>query len=77
VDWRPNDRVFVARDIYNNRFCVWGAARSRDARQIDQPHPIDTNGRGVTAASDHTITVGAHATSNLTFVISGLDHERE
>ena len=44
---------------------------STDARRIEHPHPIHTNGRGVTAASSHMVTVGAHATSTLTFVVSG------
>ena len=71
VDWRPNDGVFIARDMDNNWFCVWGALPSAGARPIEHPDPIRTHGRGVTAASDHTVTVSAHATSTLTFVIAG------
>jgi len=71
VDWRPNDGVFIAKDMDNNWFCIWGALPSAGARRIEHPHRIRTNGRGDTAASDHTVTVGAHATSTLTFVISG------
>ncbi len=71
VDWRPNDGVFVARDIDHPWFCIWGAMPSAGARRIEHPPPIHTNGSGVTAASIHTVTVGAHATSTLTFVVSG------
>ena len=71
VDWHPNEGVFIARDIYNTWFCVWGATPSRDARRIEHPHPIRTNGHGVTAASIHAVTIGPQATSMLTFVISG------
>ena len=71
VDWRPNDGVFIARDMDNNWFCVWGALTSTGARPTEHPDPIRTHGRGVTAASAHTVTVGAHATTTLTFVISG------
>jgi len=71
VDWRPSDGVFIARDIDNTWFCAWGATPSGDARQIEHPRPILTNGRGVTAASSHTVTVGPHASATLTFVISG------
>src|ERR1700688_1425150 len=71
VDWRPNDGVFIARDIDNTWFCVWGATPSGNARQIENPRPILTNGRGVTAASSHTVTVGPYASATLTFVISG------
>jgi hypothetical protein len=49
---------------------------SADARRIEHPHPIQTHGRGVTAASEHTVTVGAHTTSTLTFVISGSTHSQ-
>ena len=71
VDWRASDGVFIAKDSDNSWFCVWGAMPSADAQRVQHPHPIETLGRGVTAASDHTIAVGAHSTSTLTFVVSG------
>jgi len=71
VDWRPGEGAFIARDIDNTWFCAWGATPSGDARQIEHPRPILTNGRGVTAASSHTVTVGPHASATLTFVIAG------
>ena len=71
VEWRANEGVFVARDTDNPWFCVWGALSSTDARRIEHPPPIHTNGRGVTAASSHMVTVGAHSTATLTFVVSG------
>src|SRR5260370_16780889 len=71
VDWRTDDGVFIARDINNPWFCVWGAVSSADGQRIEHPPLIHTNGRGVTAASSHPVTVGPHATSTLTFVISG------
>ncbi len=71
VEWRANDGVFVARDIDNAWYCVWGATSSTNAQRIEHPHPIQANGRGVTVASSHTISVAAHATSTLTFVVSG------
>jgi glycogen debranching enzyme len=69
--WRANDRIFIARDEGNPWVCVWGAAPTADARRIEQPQAIETQGRGATAASSHTITVGAHAAATLTFVVSG------
>ena len=71
VEWRGNDGIFIARDNDNRWFCAWGATPSADVRRIEHPHPLDTNGRGVTAASSHVITVDAHATATLTFVVSG------
>jgi glycogen debranching enzyme len=72
VDWDPDKGIFIAKDIYNPWFCVWGAlVPAADARRIEHPDPIRTNGRGLTAASSYTVTVGAHATSILTFVVSG------
>ena len=71
VEWRPHEGVFIARDIYNPWFCVWGAMPPAAARRIEHPDPIHTNGRGVTAGSSHTVTVGAHASSTLTFVVAG------
>jgi glycogen debranching enzyme len=71
VEWRASAGVFVARDLGNPWFCVWGAVPAANARRIEHPDPISTNGRGVTAASSHTVTVGPHATATLTFVVSG------
>jgi glycogen debranching enzyme len=71
AQWRAKDRIFIARDHDNPWFCVWGAVSAVDARRIEHPRPIQTNGRGVTAASSHAITVDAHGASTLTFVISG------
>lgn len=71
VDWHASDGVFVARDTDNSWFCVWGALPFAGARPVEQPDPLHTNGRGVTAASAHTITVDAHSTATLTFFISG------
>jgi glycogen debranching enzyme len=71
VEWRPKDRIFIARDTDHSWFCVWGAVPSANERRIDDPTPIRTNGRGVTAASSHTVKVGAHGTSTLTFIVSG------
>ncbi|HLA70274.1 MAG TPA: hypothetical protein VK624_02110 [Steroidobacteraceae bacterium] len=71
VDWRANEGVFIARDIDNPWFCAWGAMPSGDAQRIERPTSINTNGRGITAASSHTVTVGAHASATVTFVVSG------
>jgi glycogen debranching enzyme len=72
TDWLPERAIFIAKDMYNPWFCVWGALLpSRDARRIEHPDPIRTNGRGVTAAARYTITVAAHSTSTLTFIVSG------
>lgn len=72
VAWRPDEDIFVAKDTDNPWFCVWGALLpAAQTRPIEHPAPIHTAGRGVTAASGYTITVGPHATSNLTIVFSG------
>jgi glycogen debranching enzyme len=71
VDWRASDGVFIARDSDNPWFCVWGAVAPATARRIEDPDPISTSGRGVTAASRYTVKVAPHASSTLTFVISG------
>ncbi len=71
VDWRATEGVYIARDTDHPWFCVWGAAPSMDARRIEHPPAVHTKGRGVTAASSHTVTVDAHSTATLTFVVSG------
>jgi glycogen debranching enzyme len=71
VAWQEKRGVFVARDADNPWFCVWGATPSADARPIDDPPPIATRGRGVTAASSYTVSVEPHGISTLTFVFAG------
>ncbi len=71
VDWRPDSRTFIARDVSNSWFCVWGAVSPADARRAEHPDALQTGGLGVTAASRHTIIIGPHASSTLTFVIAG------
>lgn len=71
VAWQATDRVFIARDIGNSWFSVWGAASAPDVQPIANPQPIRTNGMGVTAASRYDLAVGPHETSTLTFVIAG------
>jgi glycogen debranching enzyme len=71
VAWQPANRLFIAKDAGNLWFAVWGAGPSADAQPIAHPPPIHTNGMGVTAASQHSLSVDPHATSTLTFVIAG------
>jgi hypothetical protein len=71
VGWEPAERIFLARDVEHPWFCVWGAADSADAGPVTDPTPIATRGLGVTAASRHLVSVPAHGSSTLTFVIAG------
>jgi glycogen debranching enzyme len=71
VAWQKDRGVFIARDVENKWFCVWGATPSADAQPIDDPLPIRTSGQGVTAASRYTVPIDPHDTSTLTFVIVG------
>jgi glycogen debranching enzyme len=71
VEWRADESVFVARDTGHQWFCVWGAVNSTDARRVEHAPAVHTKGRGVTAASGHTLMVDAHSTATLTFVVSG------
>jgi glycogen debranching enzyme len=71
VAWRATDNRFLARDTGHDWFCVWGATPSAGAQPVTHPAPIQTSGSGVTAASDHSLSVAPHATATLTFVFAG------
>jgi glycogen debranching enzyme len=71
VEWRSDQGIFMARDTQHPWYCVWGAWPSGGARLVEHPKPIETSGSGVTAASSYPVTVPAHASATLTFVISG------
>src|SRR5512147_1348653 len=55
VAWQATERLFIAKDLGNPWFSVWGATRAADARPIANPQPIRTNGMGVTAASRYDL----------------------
>jgi hypothetical protein len=71
VAWQPAKGLFVAKDAGNTWFSVWGATPSEDAKPVAQPPLIHTNGLGVTAASQYSLSVDPHSSSTLTFVIAG------
>jgi alpha-L-rhamnosidase-like protein len=71
VTWDATDHLFVARDANNSWFSVWGAIGATDAQPDSRPQPIDTKGRGVTAASRYSLSVEPRGVSTLTFVIAG------
>ncbi|HKU15399.1 MAG TPA: hypothetical protein VJQ52_13465 [Steroidobacteraceae bacterium] len=71
VEWRERDGTFIATDSDNPWFCIWGAVSAAGVQQIENPQPVATNGRGITAASRHVVTIEAHSTSTLAFVVSG------
>ncbi len=71
VAWQASDNLFIARDQANSWFSVWGAAQSADAHPVANPQPMQTSGRGVTAAARYGLTIGPQSTSTLTFVIAG------
>src|SRR5437773_408126 len=71
VAWQESNHLFIAQDIANSWFSVWGAAHAADAEPIANPQPIHTSGRGVTAASRYSLSVDPQSTSTLTFVIAG------
>jgi len=71
VAWQESNHLFIAQDIANSWFSVWGAAHAADAEPIANPQPIHTSGRGVTAASRYSLSVDPQSTSHLTFIIAG------
>ncbi|HXL34315.1 MAG TPA: hypothetical protein VN953_05315 [Gemmatimonadales bacterium] len=71
VTWQGSDNLFIAKDVANSWFAVWGAAESADPEPIAHPQPIHTSGRGVTAASRYSLSVDPQSTSHLTFIIAG------
>jgi hypothetical protein len=63
LTWDPARRLFIARDMKHPWFCVWGAAPSTGAQPV-----ADSAG-----ASRHALSIAAHATETLTFIIAGSD----
>jgi hypothetical protein len=77
VSWDALNRMFIANDVANRWFAVWGAAGSTDVQPIAHPDPIQTKGMGVTAASRYGVSLEPHGTSTFTFVIAGSATDRK
>lgn len=71
VAWEPTNGVFVAQDLANPWFCVWGATSASDAQPVADLAPIHTKGMGVAAASRYHLSVRPKGVATLTFVIAG------
>jgi hypothetical protein len=71
VEWNSAKRLFVARDTRNPWFAVWGAAPSQGTEPVADPRAPATRGTGATGGSRQRVSVPAHGTSTLTFVIAG------
>jgi hypothetical protein len=76
VAWQKASSLFIARDVDNPWFSVWGATPSAGAQPIANPQPISTSGMGVTAASRYSLSVDPKGMSTLTFVIAGSATDR-
>jgi Bacterial alpha-L-rhamnosidase 6 hairpin glycosidase domain len=77
VTWDAANRLFIAADAGNPWFAVWGATRAAEVRAVPHPAPIQTRGMGATAASRYDVSLQAHGTSTLTFVITGSATDRK
>jgi glycogen debranching enzyme len=76
VAWQAANRRFVAKDGGNPWFTVWGATASATAQPIAHPPSIHTNGMGVPAASQYSVSVNPHSSTTLTLVIAGSASDR-
>jgi glycogen debranching enzyme len=71
VAWEAAKGRFIARDTKHPWFAVWGATPTSGAQANLHPEPLATRGMGVTAASQHRLTVAPHASASVTFVFAG------
>jgi len=77
VSWDAVNRMFIANDVANRWFAVWGAAGSAEAQPVAHPDTIRTKGMGMTAATRYGVSLEPHGTSALTFVIAGSATDRK
>jgi glycogen debranching enzyme len=71
VAWQAANGLFIAKDLGNTWFTVWGATPSADAQPVANPQAPHTTGTGVTAASRYRLLLDRNSASTLTFVIAG------
>jgi glycogen debranching enzyme len=76
VAWEATKGRFIARDTQHPWFAVWGVTPTAGAQAILHPQPLLTRGMGVTAASQHKLTVTPHASATVTFVFAGSARSR-
>ena len=71
IAWNADRSVYVARDVKNAWFTVWGSARPVSSHAVDVPTPTKTIGLGKSASSTYQVMIKPNELITAVFVITG------
>lgn len=71
ISWDTKRSLYIARDVKNPWFAVWGSSIPAISHSIDLPTPTETIGLGKSAVSTHAIELKANQTITVVFVVTG------
>ncbi|MVM33456.1 amylo-alpha-1,6-glucosidase [Spirosoma sp. HMF4905] len=71
ISWNANRSVYLARDVKNSWFTVWGSSIPASSHALNVPTPTETIGLGKSASSTHRVTIKPNEQITAVFVIAG------
>lgn len=71
LSWNANRSVYLARDVKNPWFTVWGSASPAISHAANVPTPIETIGLGKSASSTHRLSIKPNERVTVVFVVTG------
>ncbi|MCY7423315.1 MAG: hypothetical protein LH478_16400, partial [Chitinophagaceae bacterium] len=77
LSWVDDQSVFVARDVKNPWFAVWGSSLPVISHSTQSPTPIETIGMGKPASTTHRMEIKPNESVEAVFVISGSNKSLE
>ena len=70
ISWNGNRSVYLAQDVRNPWFTVWGSTVPTSSHAVNVPTPTETIGLGKSASSTHRVTIKPNETITVLFVIT-------
>lgn len=77
VYWDANLSIYIARDVKNSWFAVWGSSTPAISNTANVPTPIETMGLGRSASTTHEIEIKPNESITSIFFVAGSDKNVE
>ena len=71
ISWDANRSMYVARDVKNPWFAVWGSSLPATSNAVNVPTPIETMGLGKSASTTHLIEIKPNESIAAVFFVTG------
>jgi hypothetical protein len=71
IHWMEDKKVFMANDMKNPWFTVWGSSLGAISHSTEAVAPVETMGLGKAASATYQLEIKPHQTITVVFVVSG------